>query len=155
MLCFFLILTCYVRAPECDCGAGALNNTCSSDGVCSCLPGVTGARCDQCLQFHFSLSSASGCQPCGGCEGMLASRLTASDISLARIRMDVNLFQIFMSTDSSGNTFINTSLLTLSSRRTESFGVLSAIEISLNRLGETDLASAILYSTVTRLQVRL
>lgn len=150
MLCFFLILTCYVRAPECDCGAGALNNTCSSDGVCSCLPGVTGARCDQCLQFHFSLSSASGCQPCGGCEGMLASRLTASDISLARIRMDINLFQ-----NPLDNTFINTSLLTLSSRRTELFGILSAIETSLNRLGETDLASAILYSMVTRLQVRL
>uniref|UniRef100_A0A8C4VA39 Laminin EGF-like domain-containing protein n=1 Tax=Falco tinnunculus TaxID=100819 RepID=A0A8C4VA39_FALTI len=43
---------------------GALSPQCSSDGRCSCKPGVMGKKCDQCQPGFESLSEA-GCQRSG------------------------------------------------------------------------------------------
>lgn len=49
---------------SCDCVfPGSVGEQCDGQGMCDCLPGVTGAKCDQCLPGFFGLSSS-------GCEGI-------------------------------------------------------------------------------------
>ena len=49
---------------DCDCNAvGSVNYTLPCDvynGQCDCHPGVTGRRCDRCLDMFYNFSS-SGC----------------------------------------------------------------------------------------------
>ena len=46
----------------CNCHpTGSADLQCDDSGQCPCLPGVTGAACDQCLQGYFNFTS-NGCQ---------------------------------------------------------------------------------------------
>ena len=51
---------------ECGCNlTGSRNRSCSgSEGVCACLPGVAGNKCDRCLPQHFGYDDGSGCRRC-------------------------------------------------------------------------------------------
>lgn len=58
-------MTSGVGCTECHCNPlGSLSLICNPvTSQCSCRPGVTGLKCDQCLPLHFNFSS-EGCQKC-------------------------------------------------------------------------------------------
>ena len=43
---------------------GSVEQQCDFDGKCTCKPGVTGDKCDQCEVNHWNKNSA-GCESCG------------------------------------------------------------------------------------------
>ena len=68
----------------CGCGEGAVNTSCSSEGLCYCQPGVGRAKCDLCRPFTFNLST-SGCESCGECELGLRDDLERENEALVAI----------------------------------------------------------------------
>lgn len=54
-----------------------MDSTCSSEGRCTCRPGVVGDKCNQCESYHTDLSP-SGCRPCNQCEQNIRTNLTAA-----------------------------------------------------------------------------
>ena len=49
---------------RCGCDAlGSVSDQCDDSGICSCQPGVYGAKCDSCMPGFFGLSS-EGCKAC-------------------------------------------------------------------------------------------
>lgn len=137
---------------ECDCGLGTVDDYCTDEGQCSCLPGVTGSRCDQCLPFYSALSSA-GCQPCSGCEVMLASQIASSDLELASIGTKSLFVQTLIDTDVAGNNFINMSLFILSSRMSVLLSEFEVIEGNLEGLNQSVLQAVIINSVTAEHQV--
>ena len=51
---------------DCQCGAGAVNSSCRSNGECYCASNTIGSKCDQCELFHTNIES-DGCEPCDDC----------------------------------------------------------------------------------------
>ncbi|CAH2007905.1 unnamed protein product [Acanthoscelides obtectus] len=53
---------------ECKCDELGTNTTAGpcdpSSGQCTCLPNVTGLRCDQCIVNHWKIASGHGCEHC-------------------------------------------------------------------------------------------
>lgn len=49
--------------PPCSCNSiGSKSGLCNTHtGICDCLPGVDGFRCDTCQNFHWGFST-NGCQ---------------------------------------------------------------------------------------------
>ena len=85
----------------CECGVGAVNGSCYSNGQCFCQPGVEGARCDLCQPFTFDLSP-SGCEPCGECEQSLRDDLERADEILANITEQEELVMQLSAVDQEG-----------------------------------------------------
>jgi hypothetical protein len=49
---------------DCQCNKlGSKSEQCNPFGKCECKPGVTGLKCNQCLPYHYGLSS-TGCKEC-------------------------------------------------------------------------------------------
>lgn len=135
---------------ECNCDVGSFNNSCSDDGLCFCLPGVIGAKCDQCLPFYSTLSS-SGCQPCAGCESMLVLALSRAESTINSTQQNYSLFLTLMSIDLVSNLMVNSSLWNLIQMKS---AVVQTLDIINTDLNGTDLDSVIFYSLTTEAQVR-
>lgn len=144
-----------VLLAECNCGLGSVSGSCSDDGgICYCLPAVTGTKCDQCLPFHFFLSS-SGCQSCSGCEGMLVQQLTVVEAVVASSRLNMSLFLGLIRMDVTGYFMFDSTFWELIQRRIMTSLSLDSTEMYLTTLNESALDSTIMQSLLTKEQVRM
>lgn len=126
--------------------------SCSSNGTCNCTPGVTATKCDQCLPFHFDLSS-SGCQRCSECEVSLNMQLYSTLPLITEIQNYSDLFQQLMIEDGASDSLINSSITALSVKQFTLFFNFNKIETSLHVLNETDLNLVFQFSLRTQNEV--
>lgn len=137
---------------ECNCSLGSLNSSCSDDGICYCQPGVTRTYCDQCLPFHSNLSS-SGCQPCAGCENILALQLSRATTTINSVQQNYSLYLRLTNVDLATNLLVNSSLWDLMVMRSMLFDALYVVQTDLNILNGTALNSLVFRSLTTEDQV--
>ena len=137
---------------ECNCGLGSSDGHCSDDGACFCLPGVTGAKCDECLVFHFSLSSA-GCQQCVGCEQDLIFQLSVVKDVITSIGLNFSLFHVLMRVDLTYYMEINSMLWDQILKRSNLHSDFTSIGMYLTMLTEGALESVERHLSATNEQV--
>ena len=128
-----------------------MDNRCSGDGVCNCLPGATGAKCDRCQQFHVSLSS--GCQPCSGCEEILITQLSAIEDLVIAVRQNLTLYLTLTAIDEVDYSVVGSILYELMTRRFSLFVRLESIEMHLDMLNRSSFEMVILQSLMVNEQV--
>jgi hypothetical protein len=101
------------NCTACACHAlGSTAPTCDSAGVCACIAGVQGAKCDTCTPANMnnayigvgSVIGPQGCQPCDACTtGLLAAADTTAALATAEnLLMQQNLdtmTNLLLSTD--------------------------------------------------------
>ena len=68
----------------CQCESDGANSCDPQTGRCECLPGVTGARCDRCLDRWIFLPD-QGCQECDSCIHLLLDDLGIMDHNVSTI----------------------------------------------------------------------
>lgn len=79
-----------------------MDSTCSPDeGRCTCQPGVTGVKCDQCEPYYTNLSS-SGCQPCSECEQSLRTNLSSTENEQDHLSTDLLQLMLLQQANASG-----------------------------------------------------
>lgn len=138
---------------ECNCGIGSSNQSCLDDGICYCLPGTMGTKCEECLPFYSTLSS-NGCQPCDGCESMLAFQLFTTEDSIMAIRFNFSSFLSLLNHDLAFNSLINSTVYSLLIRRS-SLEIFDVIETNLTALNETTLQLLLMNSLTTKQRVSM
>lgn len=140
---------CISWFPACECGVGAIDSTCSHDeGRCTCQPGATGDKCDQCEPFHTGLSP-SGCQPCSQCEQKLRTNLTFARDEHNILSADLIQFMSLMQANVSGFEEVYMIIRLLQANLTATEQYLDIITSRLETLNSSTLDIAVIIDSVT------